>query len=386
MGHFRSLYLIANFQPRHQLFRFMELQIEGHKLFEIANETSTHRGLNLPICKGILYGLGTSFGQHSYANPATIGAVVVHASSSLEGDPKQIVEYPVTKTAYFESEEEPQAFVLIEFPKYEVALSSIVIAYPPLKDCNHIPINLRIEGSNDAVHWKTLHSSYQKDDIKKWPHVMHCAIDNTSGALTAEMTLERSHNEGLSEITETKNHCFYSHIRILHLGKSYPTLSNFFVLSGVEFFGIIRNQSKTIENLEKGDSAVQMDTFSIHGNMKVATIILLIVRQGNVTETTLSDLDKCLNIFDVKNIPVNVIDTNSEIYKEKGDILLGISKTHESPQIFIETVAAQDGQSRTVYFGGYTRLQKLVDNEDIAPHIRPPETFEGIFGHLRSNN
>ena len=115
--------------------------------------------------------------------------------------------------------------MLIEFPKHEVALSSIVIAYPPLKDCHHIPINLRIEGSNDAVHWKTLKSSYQEDDIKKWPHVMHCAIDNTSDALAAEIVLERSNNSDVLDIAETNKHCFYSYIRILHLGKSYPTLS-----------------------------------------------------------------------------------------------------------------------------------------------------------------
>ena len=203
----------------------MDFQIEGHQLFELPNETSPNRHLNLPICKGILYGLGTNFGRHSYANPATTGAVVIHASSSLEGDVQQIGAYPVTKTAYFETEEEPQAFVLIEFPKHEVALSSIVIAYPPLKDCHHIPINLRIEGSNDAVHWKTLKSSYQEDDIKKWPHVMHCAIDNTSDALAAEIVLERSNNSDVLDIAETNKHCFYSYIRILHLGKSYPTQS-----------------------------------------------------------------------------------------------------------------------------------------------------------------
>ena len=259
----------------------MEFQIEGHKVFELPDETSPNRHLNLPICKGILYGLGTSFGRHSYSNPATTGAVVIHASSFLEGDVQQIGAYPVTKTAYFETEEEPQAFVLIEFPKHEVALSSIVIAYPPLKDCHHIPVNLRIEGSNDAIHWKTLQSSYQEDDIKKWPHVMHCAIDNTSDTLAAEMALERSNKSDVFDIAETNKHCFYSYIRILHLGKSYPTLSNFFVLSGVELFGIIRNRSvaDTSENLEKGDLAVKMDNFFIYDDLKVTKVIVLTIHQ-----------------------------------------------------------------------------------------------------------
>ena len=96
----------------------MEFQIEGHKVFELPDETSPNRHLNLPICKGILYGLGTSFGRHSYSNPATTGAVVIHASSSLEGDAQQIVAYPVTKTTYFETDEESQAFVFIEFPNH----------------------------------------------------------------------------------------------------------------------------------------------------------------------------------------------------------------------------------------------------------------------------
>ena len=102
------------------------------------------KAINMPICKGILYGLGTDFDEVPYVNPALNGNVAITSSSLLEGELVHLLEWPVTKHSYFETEEEPNAFITIEFINHEVSLSSLVLAYPPLKMCDHIPINFRI--------------------------------------------------------------------------------------------------------------------------------------------------------------------------------------------------------------------------------------------------
>ncbi len=106
--------------------------------------TNASQTLNLPICKGIFYALGSKFGQQPYVNPIVNGDVTISSSSALEGDVNEILEYPVTKHNYFETEEEPNAFVMIEFLKSEVFLSSLVLAYPPLKNCDIINNNKKI--------------------------------------------------------------------------------------------------------------------------------------------------------------------------------------------------------------------------------------------------
>ena len=384
------------------------------------------KAINMPICKGILYGLGTDFDEVPYVNPALNGNVAITSSSLLEGELVHLLEWPVTKHSYFETEEEPNAFITIEFINHEVSLSSLVLAYPPLKMCDHIPINFRIEGSDDGLHWRTL-ASYRKAEsmsMIKWPHVMLCDINDHMVDQEHDINVNSSdismniNEKGIDETSkdglnfQTADLEFHKYIRIVHLGNTYPTSSDFFVLSGVEMFGIIRDcqtqyqhENKgcideklkdTVEklNIQEQLSSDQLETnqmtIDVHGG--VINVIVLVSKHDIATSSQLSNCDLVLNIFDAKNIPINVIDGSSRYTKQNRDILFQISQTRIYPQIFkevmVENKANDQITTNVVYFGGFEELQEVVDNEDIALNLRKKfpsiETFETLFGHLRN--
>eukprot|EP00943_MAST-04B_sp_MAST-4B-sp1_P005030 g5030.t1 len=357
----------------------------------------TNASLNLPICKGIFYALGSKFGQKPYVNPIVNGDVVISSSSVLEGDVNEILEYPVTKHNYFETEEEPNAFVMIEFLKSEVFLSSLVLAYPPLKHCDHIPINLRIESSNDATHWQTLGTYREIEDIIKWPHVVNCAIDNFILVDKKNDDIELNNEQSLfSTIAiNTNDNAYYKYVRVVHLGKTFPTNSNFFVLSGIEMFGVVRDQKTPIIKHIPNSSILRNNGSEVTiFDRQITEIIVLISKHAITASSQLSNCDKCINIFDVKNIPITVIDSSATESIDDRDILFKISNTRVYPQIFKKvgyknTTDNKNNVDRNnlLYFGNFEQLQEVVDNEEIAYDLRKKfpniETFEDLFGHLR---
>ena len=129
-----------------------------------------------------------------------------------------------------------------------------------------------------------------------------------------------------------------------------------------------------------------------HKCSKVINVIVLVSKHDIATSSQLSNCDLVLNIFDAKNIPINVIDGSSRYTKQNRDILFQISQTRIYPQIFkevmVENKANDQITTNVVYLGGFEELQEVVDNEDIALNLRKKfpsiETFETLFGHLRN--
>ena len=68
-------------------------------------EVSLKEGAHPSTGKGMLFALGTGNGTKPYLNPLEAGLVRVSASSMLENSLTKLVEYPVSKAPYTETEE-----------------------------------------------------------------------------------------------------------------------------------------------------------------------------------------------------------------------------------------------------------------------------------------
>ena len=376
-------------------------------------------GDELPAtAKGILYALGTNLGEEDYINPAhpLRGLVKVSASSLLEDGRYDITNHPPSKTKYLETDEGIGEWICIELLHHEMNIQEFTFSFPHFENCDHIPKSFNLEGSGDGKYWRTLSSHPKDHGLIDMPHVSKWKVTNLSFADT-----------------------FVRYARFVLTGET-SSKSRFFVCSGVEFFGYVRASitrcvDRRPETMPRREEATEVldrilnrsprisDSFQRRvkastpsgrkeidqvgadtaarplpeGDTKsntsdervvqprVKSITLLVTTFASGSASQLTNCDRTRNIFEVKSLPVEVLDGSDPLVKDRRDKLFEISgKRGNYPQIFI----TREDES-TEYLGGFEYLQSLVDNDDLPHRIRKAHpdilSFEDLFEHLRDD-
>ena len=391
-------------------------------------EVSLKEGAHPSTGKGMLFALGTGNGTKPYLNPLEAGLVRVSASSMLENSLTKLVEYPVSKAPYTETEEGAGEWISVEFLRHEVEVHEWTFAYPFLENSDHIPMNFRLEGSLDGNFWTTISSHAHDPSLIAWPHVARWSLDAPEKSKT-----------GNDHVTLAREKSFFRYVRVIITGPTFPTYSHFLVCAGLEFFGVMRqNQSAVVSvpqndvirtppriiipfsiedleiiqqqrrspiaermaevtplseeiEIERHSSATEVPvkqflkgaSESKDEQNKAESVIVLLSTFATGSKSQIINSERALNLFQIKNVPCTTIDGADPDKKGKRDMLFAVSKVKGNyPQIFSKTYGGT-----YEYLGGLGELQDLIDSDDIPYELLQsnPEikTFERSFSHLR---
>ena len=155
-------------------------------------------------------------------------------------------------------------------------------------------------------------------------------------------------------------------------------------------------QSNNLTNNNNNNNNNKKNVKDNNNNRKdIVGIEMLISTHGISSSTQLSNCDKCIDMFNIKQVPIKLIDGSASENKDKRNKLFKLSQTRKYPQIFIVKKTNNNNNNRNgeqkathrSYGGNYEWLQEIIDNDDIDENmlLNYPliETFERLFSHLR---